>query len=301
MAHPDAETRTADALQPQDLVLTMLGAHLRRPGQTVWSGGMVRLLDSFGFTTGSARAALSRLVLRNLLVRTRQARFVHYALGGRAERLLAEGDRRIFSFGRTEAAVDVWTVLWHSIPEDQRVERSRLVSRLRFLGFGSVQDATWLAAHDREQDVLTLLREIGIEAHVSLFVGRISQGVAPTALADSAWSLDEVAARYRGFLSAYGPLQRAAARRRLSAEDAFVARTEMLHRFRGFPFIDPELPAAIDPLQTLRGDVVATFDAVYEQLEPVADGYFRSVARRTPGSDSPPDGELPDLLNMSAR
>jgi phenylacetic acid degradation operon negative regulatory protein len=280
----DAETRLAGALQPQDLVLTMLGTHLRRPGQTVWSGGMVRLLDSFGFTTGSARAALSRLVLRNLLVRTRQARFVHYALGARTERLLAEGDRRIFSFGRTESAADVWTVLWHSIPEDQRVQRSRLVSRLRFLGFGSVQDATWLAAHDREQDVLTLLRELEIETHVSLFVGRISEGLAPAALADTAWSLDEVAARYRGFLSAYGPLRRAAARARLSAEDAFVARTVMLHRFRGFPFIDPELPAAIDPLRTLRGDVVTTFDEVYEQLEPVADGYFGSVARRTLGS-----------------
>jgi DNA-binding transcriptional regulator PaaX len=56
----------------------------------------------------------------------------------------------------------------------------------------------------------------------------------------------------------------------------------MLHRFRGFPSIDPELPAASDPVRTLRGDVVATFDDVYEQLEPVADGYFRSVARRTP-------------------
>jgi phenylacetic acid degradation operon negative regulatory protein len=244
---------------------------------------MVRLLDSFGFTTGSARAALSRLVLRNLLVRTREARFVHYALGGRAERLLAEGDRRIFSFGRTEPTVDIWTVLWHSIPEDQRVARSRLVSSLRFLGFGSVQDATWLAAHDREQDVLALLREIGIEQHVSLFVGRISDGLAPTALAHNAWSLDEVAARYRGFLSAYGPLRRAAARRRLSAEHAFVARTVMLHRFRGFPSIDPELPAASDPVRSLRGEVVATFDDVYEQLEPVADGYFRSVARRTPG------------------
>src|SRR3984957_13931187 len=110
MAAPDSEIRPAEALQPQDLVLTMLGAHLRGPGQTVWSAGMVRLLDSFGFTTGSARAALSRLVLRNLLVRTRQARFVHYALGGRAERLLVEGDRRIFTFGRTAPSREVWTV-----------------------------------------------------------------------------------------------------------------------------------------------------------------------------------------------
>jgi len=279
MVSPDSAPRVTDAPQPQDLVLTMLGAHLRRPDETVWSGGMVRLLGSFGFTTGSARAALSRLVLRDLLRRTRQARFVHYALSGRAEQLLADGDRRIFGFGRTGPAPELWTIVWHTIPEDQRVARSRLVSRLRFLGFGSLQDATWVAASDREQEVLRVLAELGMAGYASVFVGRLSR---ETALIAQAWRLDDVAARYRDFLAEYGPLQRRARQRALDDQRAFIARTSMLHRFRGFPFIDPELPPALDPVGELRGQVVATFDAVYRGLEPAAVRHFHDVTRSGP-------------------
>lgn len=269
----------AEMPQPQDLVLTILGAHVRRPGERVWSGGMVDLLSAFGFSRGAARAALARLVLRDLLVRARRARFVYYMLGTRTETLLAEGDRRIFSFGRTTPAVDVWTVLWHCIPEGQRVERFRFASRLRFLGFGSVQDATWVAARDREQEVLALLRELKIEQHASLFVGRISEGLSLAALIAQAWRLETVAMRYETFVAAYKPLARPTERKRLTPEQAFVARTLMLHQFRAFPFMDPELPPSADPLRRLRGEVVATFDRVYAALEPVATEHFRAVAQ----------------------
>jgi phenylacetic acid degradation operon negative regulatory protein len=265
--------------QPQDLVLTILGAHVRRPGEKVWSGGMVDLLSSFGFSRGAARAALARLVLRDLLVRARRARFVYYVLGTRTEILLAEGDRRIFSFGRTAPAVDVWTVLWHSIPEGQRVERFRFASRLRFLGFGSVQDATWVAPRDREQEVRTLLRELRIEEYASLFIGRLSEDLPLTALIAQAWRLESVALRYEAFLATYKPLGRPSERKRLTSEQAFVSRTLMLHQFRAFPFMDPELPPSADPLRKLRREVVATFDRVYRALEAEATEHFRAVAQ----------------------
>lgn len=265
--------------QPQDLVLTILGAHVRRPGEKVWSGGMVDLLSSFGFSRGAARAALARLVLRDLLVRARRARFVYYVLGTRTETLLAEGDRRIFSFGRTTPAADVWTVLWHSIPEGQRVERFRFASRLRFLGFGSVQDATWVAARDREQEVLTLLRELRIEEYASVFIGRLSEDLPLDALIAQAWRLEAVARRYEAFLATYKPLGRPSERKRLSTEQAFVSRTLMLHQFRAFPFMDPELPPSADPLRKLRREVVTTFDRVYAALEAEATEHFQAVAQ----------------------
>jgi phenylacetic acid degradation operon negative regulatory protein len=148
--------RSATPIQPQDLVLTMLGAHLRRPGDLAWSGGMVELLQEFGFSHEAARAALSRLATRGLLDRVRRGRQVHYRLTDRAERLLEEGDRRIFTFGRDDPDCTRWTVLWHSLPEKRRVERARLGRRLRFLGFGSVQDATWVAPRDREEEALAM-------------------------------------------------------------------------------------------------------------------------------------------------
>lgn len=274
-----SEHRPANGLQPQDLILTIFGAHVRRPGETVWSGGMVEILSELGFSTEAARAALARLATRGLLARHKQGRLVHYTLTARADELMSDGDRRIFSFGRTEPAVDVWTVLWHAIPEGRRVERSRFASRLRFLGFGSVQDATWVAARDREQEVRALLRELDIEAYASVLVGRLSRGLPPVALVAQAWDLEAVAARYDEFLEEYGPYRKAKARRALEPRDAFVIRTQLLHRFRGFPFTDPELPEAMNALDARRGEVVATFDEVYAGLSKAADGFFRGVAQ----------------------
>jgi phenylacetic acid degradation operon negative regulatory protein len=263
-----------DGLQPQDLVLTIFGAHVRRPGETVWSGGMVEILESFDFSTGSARAALARLVNRDLLARTRVGRRAFYSVTERAEALLREGDRRIFTFGRIDPPVEAWTVLWHAIPERQRVQRARFASRLRFLGFGSVQDATWVAARDREQEVRQVLRQLDIEAYTSVLVGSMSAELPPVALVAQAWRLDETRERYNAFLAEFGNLRQPRVRARLSPAGAFAGRTLMLHRFRGFPFIDPELPRAVDGVRELRREVVACFDEAYAALETPASEYF---------------------------
>jgi phenylacetic acid degradation operon negative regulatory protein len=266
--------RGTQSLQPQDLVLTIFGAHVRRPGQRAWSGGMVEILESLGFTTGAARAALARLVNRDLLARTRDGRRAFYSMTQRANALLSEGDERIFSFGRTDPAVELWTVLWHAIPEDQRVSRSRLASRLRFLGFGAVQDATWVAARNREQEVRLLLHQLDITRYASLLVGHMSPDVPPVALIAQAWRLDEASARYQAFLAEFDDLRRAPARNRLSPDEAFRSRILLLHRFRSFPFMDPELPKDVDAVRDLRSRAVACFDDVYAALEPPATAYF---------------------------
>ncbi|HEY8582650.1 MAG TPA: PaaX family transcriptional regulator C-terminal domain-containing protein [Capillimicrobium sp.] len=267
-----------DGLQPQDLVITILGAHVRRPGERVWSGGMVDLLGEFGFSIEAARAALSRLVARGLLLRHRQGRLVHYALTARAQELLAERDRRIFSFGRSAPAADAWTVVWHAIPEDRRVERSGLASRLRLLGFGSVQDATWIAASDREREVREILDRLRVTEFTSIFVGRIARGGEQALLLSGAWDLDAVADRYEDFLAEYGPYATVRGASALEPREAFVLRTSMLHAFRGFPFLDPELPDAILPIAGRRSKVVSTFDAVYDRLAAPAEEHFAAVA-----------------------
>ena len=74
------------------------------------------------------------------------------------------------------------TVLWHAIPETQRVQRARFASRLRFLGFGPVQDATWVAARDREQEVRQLLRQFEIERTRRSWSGTCLTAFPPVAL-----------------------------------------------------------------------------------------------------------------------
>lgn len=276
-----SDPRPAPALQPQDLVLTIFGAYVREPGETVWSGGMVEILGELGFSTEAARAALARLATRGLLARHKTGRLVSYTMTTRADELMTEGDRRIFSFGRTTPATDIWTVLWHAIPETRRVERSRFASRLRFLGFGSVQDATWVAARNREQEVLLLLRELDIEAYASVLVGRLSRGLPPVALIAQAWDLEAVGRNYDAFIAEFGPYRTAKARKGLNPQQAFLTRTLLLHRFRGFPFADPELPETVSNghAHAQRAEVVATFDEVYAGLAQPAQEHFRAIAQ----------------------
>ena len=90
--------------QPQDLVMTFLGAYLVPHDRLVWSGGLVTLLGDFGFSTGASRVALARMVRRGGLERLRSGRLVSYRPTPRTVALLEEGDRRIFSLGPRAAS-----------------------------------------------------------------------------------------------------------------------------------------------------------------------------------------------------
>lgn len=254
---------------PQGLVLTLLGAYLEpRERAEVWSGGLVRLLGEFGFSPGAARVALNRLVARDLLARTRDGRHVHYALTPRTITVLAEGDRRIFSLGTSPRAETTWTVLWHAIPEERRVARTRLVRRLRFLGFGPVQDGTWLAPHDREREVATLLAEHDVTGYAGVLLGRPATSVDFAVFVTRVWDLAELAAHYESFVERF--------RRHTAADDreALLLRTRLVHTFREFPFLDPELPTDLVPPPRHRAEALALFHDLYPALAEPARRHF---------------------------
>lgn len=259
---------------PQDLVLTLLGAHqIPRDGGAVWSGGLVRLLGDFGFTEGAARVALNRLVARDLLARSKDGRHVHYMLTPRTRAVLAEGDERIFTLGERPRRETTWTVLWHSIPEERRLARTRLTSRLRFLGFGSVQDGTWLAPHDREQELAALLKELDVAEHAGVMLGRPATAVDFAAFVARVWDLRELAERYRAFVEHFRD-------RAVDGErEALLLRTRLVHTFREFPSLDPELPEDLVPAPEHRADALRLFHFLYPALAGSAQRYFDKVTR----------------------
>lgn len=262
--------------RPQSLVITLLGAYVYPDDRLVWSGGLVRLLGELGFSSGAARIALARLTRRDLLARERDGRLVHYRLTPRATVLLDEGERRIFSLGRDARPAGDWTFVWHSIPDERRLERGRLGRRLRFLGFGSLQDGVWISPHDREPEVVTLLEELRLVGHAAVVVGRPASAVDREALVSRAWDLDELARRYRAFEVAFRP-HAASAANGLGDREAFLVRTRLVHAFRQFPSLDPGLPEELVPTNGDRGEAVGLFHGLYESLAEPAQRHFDAV------------------------
>jgi phenylacetic acid degradation operon negative regulatory protein len=266
-----------DQPQPQDLVITMLGTYVRPYGDQVWSGGLVVLLGELGFSQGAARVALTRLVRRGLIARMREGRLVHYRVTPRAERLLAEGDGRIFSLGHPRDDGSSWTLLWHQIPEDRRLERSRLARRLRFLGFGSVQDSVWVSPHDHSGEVAELLSELDVAEHATAFLAQVDAMAGLGALVSRAWDLSGLVDRYEAFHADFSPFLRRRARAGMSDTEAFLVRTTLVHQFRGFPLLDPELPEDLAPMAQPRQQAAETFHELYEGLAEPSQRHFEVV------------------------
>lgn len=265
-------------LAPQDLVLTVLGAHARpRAGCPVWSGGMVTVLAEFGFSVGAARIAMARIVHRGLLARHRTGRLVSYTITPRAAAILAEGDRRIFSLGWVAPDPARWTVLWQAIPEEQRLARERLVRRLRFLGFGSLQDGTWITPHDREAEVAALLAELDVARYAGVLLGAPATTVDFLPVLHRIWDLDGLSARYTAFVTEFAGYADPAVRAGLDDRAAMVLRTRLVHLFRRFPALDPELPPDLVDPPAGRAEAVALFHDLYPALAEPADRHFNEV------------------------
>lgn len=254
--------------------MTVLGSHVHpRESASVWSGGLVAVLAEFGFSAGAARIALARLAQRDLLARRKQGRLVHYTLTPRTIAVLADGDQRIFSLGSRNGSDAQWTLLWHSIPDTKRLARERLVRRLRFLGFGPLQDGTWLAARDLEREVFALLGELSVAEHVAVLLGRPAASLDIRAFIERAWDLDELASRYAAFVADFDRLALAG----IDDASAFALRVRLVHTFRQFPTLDPELPAELVPPPADRAAAVALFNTLYEALAPAAQRHFDQV------------------------
>lgn len=270
------------ALQPQDLAITILGNELlHHPELTAWSGGMVGLMGRFGFSTASARAALARLVKRDLLQRERRGREMHYRLAPRARHRLAEGEQRILAFGTDSSWDGTWTIVSYSLPERLRSRRDQLRIRMEFLGFGPLRDGTWIAPRNHVEDIAQLLAELDIDEGADLFIGEPAPAGSVEQLVHRVWDLEDLDQRYAAFIATYGPAGLDEPRCDI---DALVVRTRLMHAFRQFPSADPELPDELLPHHSRRADAVATFRDRWQTLEPVAHRAFVThIAATTSG------------------
>lgn len=254
----------AIASRPQHLLLTLLGDYWYPRRDELPSTALVALLEQFGVSESNARAALSRLGRRGLLVSRREGRRTFYALTAQGLNTLREGTRRIFTFGSRQVDWDGrWTVVAFSIPERNRSLRAALRTRLAWLGFAAPFDALWMSPGDRASDAAALLAELAVKT-ATIVIGNVSP-LAPQHPA-RAWDLDDLSDRYFDFLRRFEPVGRRATTGDLTPREALWFRTAVIDVWRGFPGIDPELPTELLPHGWPRELARRTFVKVYDGL-----------------------------------
>lgn len=234
-----AGTRTS----ARSLLLTLLGEFvLPRPG-SVWTQTIVGVLDRLGVEEKAARQALARTAADGWLASERVGRSVRWSLTESGRHLLTAGAERIYAFAERQPDWDgTWFIVNVSVPEALRGLRHRLRTRLSWAGFGSPEPGMWIApsaAHEAE--ARAIIDELGLDGQAMSFTARFAGIGRERAMVERAWNLAAVTARYEEFIATFGRLQPA------GPDEVLQAQARLVHEWRRFPFLDPQLPPGLLP------------------------------------------------------
>ncbi len=249
------------------LLITALGEYVLPHGCSAWTQTLIALMERLGVRDKSARQSLARLEERGWLERERVGRQTRWSLTELSTELLTAGADRIYTFGQEPRDWDGrWVVLLASVRERDRGARYRMGHGLGWAGFGSIGQGVWVSPWlDQESVAVGLLAELHIEA-TSFRAELGSLGSGPE-VARQAWDLPGLEEQYSDFLGQFGS----------EPHDVVADLALLVHRWRRFPFLDPELPA-----QLLSNDwpgviAAARFAEVRASLLPGAFDWWRET------------------------
>lgn len=269
----------ASAESARGLLVTVLGEFVR-PNGPAWTQTLLEVMEALGVQPKATRQSLARLADNGWLTRTRDGRRTRWHLTDTSRELLDTGAARIYGFGQTSKDWDGrWSVLLASLPDGHPTSRHRLKTRLGWAGYASFEPGAWISPWvDHEGDAVRVLDELGLggggpNAATSFVaeLGRLGDG---RAIARRAWNLTEVDDRYREFVEATAVPDGA------TGVEAARELTRLVHAWRRFPFLDPELPDELLPDGWLGSAAAQRFtDARSALVGPATDWWLASDAR----------------------
>jgi phenylacetic acid degradation operon negative regulatory protein len=261
---------------PPSLLLVLFGDYWLESEGGLPSAALVALLADFGVNDAAARAALSRMVKRGLLVSTKSGRNTSYRASPRGQQVLRDASERIFEFGSApQAWAGIWSIIAFDLPENARSLRSAVRNRLGWLGFAPLYEEVWISPHDRHESAVRELRTLGVEA--TAFQASFAESGIPTRMPQNAWNLDDLGSRYTRFVERAEQAVRSVASDALSPAAAVVERTGLVESWLELSSDDPELPASILPSDWPRERARELLLRAHTALEPLATSRVQSL------------------------
>jgi phenylacetic acid degradation operon negative regulatory protein len=263
--------RSVGAPAARSLLLTVLGEYVLPRDGGVWQETLVAALASLGYSSQAARQALSRSTRDGWLESRRHGRRTRMSLSPRTAELLRTGAARIYSFGDPWQWDGRWLMVVLRVPEERRAVRHQLRSQLAWAGLGSLGGGVWLTPHvDREDELAAAINDEPAAAANS-FTAQLGSIGDPRALVAASWSLERVSEQYFAFIEDFAHTRAA------STEACFRQQTLLVHAWRKFPFLDPDLPLELLPERWPRERAHALFRDRHERWRAGAGAHFEQL------------------------
>src|SRR5487761_514787 len=252
----------AGAESARGLLFTVLGEFVLPTGGSAWTSAFIEVFARLGVEEKAARQALARTAADGWIEAERLGRRTRWRLTPDGDRLLTEGTERIYAHPGSQRDWDgSWLLVLARVPESDRSARHLLRTRLGWAGLGSPAPGIWVTTHtERQDEVEHVLRQAGISDGQIFFASHRGGGDLATLVAQ-AWDLPAIEQRYEEFLTEFTSAV---------ARDPLTRLIELVHAWRRFPSIDPDLPASLLPRHWSGERAAKLFDARHAEWSPDA-------------------------------
>jgi phenylacetic acid degradation operon negative regulatory protein len=255
----------------RSVLLTILGEYVLPLSDGVWQETLIGALGSLDYKIHAARRALARSVSEGWLRTERHGRRSRVKLSDETAEILRSGAERIYGFGQPWEWDSHWLLVALRVPEERREVRHQVRTRLAWAGFGSLGGGLWISPHVEREDEVAELAGDGSVADVLSFRAEIGAAGRAKKVVEEAWDLKALDAAYRAFIDQFARL------RPKGPEAVFGAQTHLVHQWRKFPFLDPDLPESLLPTGWPRRRALEVFRERHDLWHQSAQDYFRSL------------------------
>ncbi|MFJ2501428.1 PaaX family transcriptional regulator C-terminal domain-containing protein [Streptomyces sp. NPDC087539] len=268
-------------VQPRQLIVTVYGLYARDTDGWMSVASLIQLLADLDIEAPTVRSSVSRLKRAGLLEAQSVSGAAGYRISPETERILRDGDPRIFAARRATVA-EGWVLVVFSVPESERARRHTLRTQLTRLGFGSVSAGVWIAPGHVHGEAESMLARHGLRAYADLFrAGYLSAGGGDgdelAAKVRSWWDTDRLERLYAEFLATHGPVaERIANGAPVTDRQAFTTYIGVLTDWRRLVYLDPGLARELLPDAWSGTHASELFDEMHARLAGPA---CRHVAR----------------------
>ena len=285
----------ARPLRAKSLVVTVFGDAIAPHGGTVWLGGLIKLLASFGINERAVRTTVFRLTREHWLRGEQVGRRSHYTLTESGRRRFEAAFRKIYGVDR-----GAWDGRWRLVIESgdrlSGSKRKALRDELAWIGFGRI--AAGVLAHPAvdTEAIAAILAEHRAEGHVLVMHATHELSGDGAALADAirtAWDLERLERDYRAFLARFSPILPALAEHAvedLDPEQCFMVRTLLIHEYRRVILRDPLLPNELLPGEWPGSSARKLCRDLYRVTQQLTEQHLMATLQT-------PDGPLPQAAS----
>jgi phenylacetic acid degradation operon negative regulatory protein len=258
-------------MKARSTLFTIFGEFVHPRGDVVWVGTIIVWMNALGFSADAVRAAVSRSRRTGWLEVQKRGRQSYYALTPEVRWRVHQAVGRLYK--PLERTWDgQWRVLTYSIPEQAREARDSLRKELLILGFGALQPGVWISPNNLCQEALELAKVHRLEQHVDAFEAKRFGVRTNLELVQSTWDVNALNSRFDGFLEQFKTLPKLS-----TPETAFRDYVQMLHEYRKFLFIDPDLPLELQPDLWRSREAALLFRHHRALLEPMVSAFVAST------------------------